>query len=119
MVKVTGTEPGSVGIGSRGRLALRRVAIRSGVPTTATWSSRKRWRHETCCGCRRRNNRLGEHFALGLKDLLPMAYSKCAASVDKGLAKSDLQGAWSVPRVPLTGSRPEYWPTAWDCRTCP
>ncbi|WP_083408065.1 thiolase C-terminal domain-containing protein [Mycolicibacterium rutilum] len=36
----------------------------------------------------------GEHFALGLKDLLPMAFSECAASVDKGLDKSDLQGAW-------------------------
>ncbi|MCT7660581.1 Zn-ribbon domain-containing OB-fold protein [Mycobacterium deserti] len=32
LVKVTGTEPGSVDIGDRGRLALRRVAIRSGVP---------------------------------------------------------------------------------------
>ncbi|WP_019927666.1 thiolase C-terminal domain-containing protein [Nocardia sp. BMG111209] len=35
-----------------------------------------------------------EHFALGIKDLLPMAYSECAASVDKGLAKSDVQAAW-------------------------
>lgn len=32
LVKVTGAEPGSVDIGSRGRLALRRVAVRSGVP---------------------------------------------------------------------------------------
>jgi uncharacterized protein len=32
LVKVTGAEPGSVGIGARGRLALRRVAVRSGVP---------------------------------------------------------------------------------------
>jgi uncharacterized OB-fold protein len=32
LVKVTGAEPGSVGIGDRGRLALRRVAVRSGVP---------------------------------------------------------------------------------------
>ncbi|ULE31777.1 OB-fold domain-containing protein [Mycobacterium sp. IDR2000157661] len=32
LVKVTGAEPGSVDIGTRGRLALRRVAIRSGVP---------------------------------------------------------------------------------------
>jgi uncharacterized OB-fold protein len=32
LVKVTGVEPGSVDIGDRGRLALRRVAIRSGVP---------------------------------------------------------------------------------------
>jgi acetyl-CoA C-acetyltransferase len=36
----------------------------------------------------------GEHFALGLKDLLPMAFAECAASVDKGLHKSDLQAAW-------------------------
>jgi uncharacterized OB-fold protein len=32
LVKVTGAEPGCVEIGDRGRLALRRVAVRSGVP---------------------------------------------------------------------------------------
>lgn len=32
LVKVTGAEPGSVLIGDRGRLTLRRVAVRSGVP---------------------------------------------------------------------------------------
>ncbi|WP_029114680.1 OB-fold domain-containing protein [Mycobacterium sp. URHB0044] len=32
LVKVTGAEPGSVAIGERGRLTLRRVAMRSGVP---------------------------------------------------------------------------------------
>ncbi|GAY17280.1 OB-fold domain-containing protein [Mycobacterium sp. shizuoka-1] len=32
LVKVTGVEPGSVRIGDRGRLTLRRVALRSGVP---------------------------------------------------------------------------------------
>ena len=32
LVKVTGTEAGTVRIGDRGRLALRRVAMRSGVP---------------------------------------------------------------------------------------
>jgi uncharacterized OB-fold protein len=32
LVRVTGTRPGSVGIGDRGRLTLRRVAVRSGVP---------------------------------------------------------------------------------------
>ncbi|MBO0678058.1 OB-fold domain-containing protein [Mycolicibacterium sp. S2-37] len=32
LVKVTGAEPGSVGIGDRGRMALRRIAVRSGVP---------------------------------------------------------------------------------------
>jgi acetyl-CoA C-acetyltransferase len=35
-----------------------------------------------------------EHFALGIKDLLPIAFSDCAASVDKGLKKADLQAAW-------------------------
>lgn len=35
-----------------------------------------------------------EHFALGIKDLLPMAFAECAASVDKGLAKNDVQAAW-------------------------
>lgn len=35
-----------------------------------------------------------EHFSLGIKELLPMAYAECAASVDKGLAKSDVQAAW-------------------------
>ncbi len=32
LVKVTGATPGTVDIGERGRLALRRVAVRSGVP---------------------------------------------------------------------------------------
>jgi len=32
LVKVTGAEAGTVDIGDRGRLALRRVAVRSGVP---------------------------------------------------------------------------------------
>jgi uncharacterized protein len=32
LVKVTGAAPGSVDIGDRGRLALRRIAVRSGVP---------------------------------------------------------------------------------------
>ena len=32
LVKVTGATPGAVDIGDRGRLALRRVAVRSGVP---------------------------------------------------------------------------------------
>lgn len=35
-----------------------------------------------------------EHFALGIKDMLPMTFSECARSVDKGLEKSDLQAAW-------------------------
>ncbi|WP_330255170.1 OB-fold domain-containing protein [Nocardia sp. NBC_00565] len=32
LVKITGAEPGSVAIGDRGHLVLRRVAIRSGIP---------------------------------------------------------------------------------------
>ena len=32
LVKVTGTQPGTVDIGDRGRLTLRRVAMRSGIP---------------------------------------------------------------------------------------
>ncbi|GAA5052029.1 thiolase domain-containing protein [Nocardia callitridis] len=35
-----------------------------------------------------------EHFALGIKDLLPMAFAECAASVDKGIDKSAIQAAW-------------------------
>src|SRR3546814_20910017 len=36
----------------------------------------------------------GEHFALGLKDLLPLAFADCVHSIDKGLDKFDLQAAW-------------------------
>ncbi|GAA5052034.1 Zn-ribbon domain-containing OB-fold protein [Nocardia callitridis] len=32
LMKVTGAEPGTIGIGDRGRMVLRRVAVRSGVP---------------------------------------------------------------------------------------
>lgn len=35
-----------------------------------------------------------EHFALGIKDLIPMAVSEMVASVDKGLDRSDIQAAW-------------------------
>lgn len=35
-----------------------------------------------------------EHFALGIKDLVPLAFAECAASVDKGLTKTDIQAAW-------------------------
>jgi len=35
-----------------------------------------------------------EHFALGIKDLLPMAFADCAASVDKGFRLADLEAAW-------------------------
>ena len=35
-----------------------------------------------------------EPFALGIKDLVPMAFAECAASVDKGFAKADIQAGW-------------------------
>lgn len=35
----------------------------------------------------------GAPFALGIKHLLPKAFADCAASVDKGLSKTDLQAA--------------------------
>ncbi|WP_068183366.1 thiolase [Mycobacterium sp. UM_CSW] len=36
----------------------------------------------------------GEHFGLGIKDLLPMAYAEAVAHVDKGIDRSDIQAAW-------------------------
>lgn len=35
-----------------------------------------------------------EHFTLGIKDLLPMAFADCVRSVDKGLDKHTIQAAW-------------------------
>jgi acetyl-CoA C-acetyltransferase len=36
----------------------------------------------------------GEHFGLGIKDLLPMAVSEMVAHVDKGLDRAEIQAAW-------------------------
>ncbi|PPJ28166.1 thiolase C-terminal domain-containing protein [Nocardia nova] len=36
----------------------------------------------------------GEHFGLGIKDLLPMAFTECIANVDKGIAPAEIQAAW-------------------------
>ncbi len=46
LVKVTGAEPGTVDIGDRGRLALRRVAVRQEYRTTGTCSSPNGRPHE-------------------------------------------------------------------------
>jgi acetyl-CoA C-acetyltransferase len=35
-----------------------------------------------------------EHFTLGIKDLVPMAYAECVAHVDRGVDKSEIQAAW-------------------------
>jgi len=36
----------------------------------------------------------GEHFSLGIKDLVPMALSEAIASVDKGFERRDIGAAW-------------------------
>lgn len=36
----------------------------------------------------------GEHFDLGMKDLLPRAVGEALASVEKGIDRSDIQAAW-------------------------
>jgi acetyl-CoA C-acetyltransferase len=36
----------------------------------------------------------GEHFELGIKDLVPMAVSEMEASVDKGMDRADIEAAW-------------------------
>lgn len=35
-----------------------------------------------------------EHFDLGIKDLIPMAYAECVGNVDRGIGKSEIQAAW-------------------------
>ncbi|MBY8859897.1 thiolase family protein [Nocardia sp. CA2R105] len=35
-----------------------------------------------------------EHFALGIKDLVPMAFAECLGGVDRGMCKTDVQAAW-------------------------
>ncbi len=35
-----------------------------------------------------------EHFALGIKDLVPMAFAECLGGVDRGMAKADVHAAW-------------------------
>jgi acetyl-CoA C-acetyltransferase len=45
----------------------------------------------------------GEHFDLGLKDLVPMAVSEALATVDKGMDRSDLQAAWFGELVSTDG----------------
>ncbi len=36
----------------------------------------------------------GEHFHLGIKDLVPMAVAEMEASVDKGMSRADIDAAW-------------------------
>jgi acetyl-CoA C-acetyltransferase len=37
---------------------------------------------------------VAEHFALGIKDLVPMAVTEMAGTVDKGLDRGDIEAAW-------------------------
>ena len=36
----------------------------------------------------------GEHFDLGIKELIPMAVTEMEQSIDKGLDRNDIQAAW-------------------------
>jgi hypothetical protein len=36
----------------------------------------------------------GEHFELGIKDLVPMAVTEAVARVDKGFDRADIDAAW-------------------------
>ena len=36
----------------------------------------------------------GEHFGLGIKELLPMAVTAAEQSVDKAFSRSDIEAAW-------------------------
>ncbi len=45
----------------------------------------------------------GEHFGLGIKDLLPMAVSEAVANVDKGFDRSDIEAAWFGELVSTDG----------------
>jgi acetyl-CoA C-acetyltransferase len=47
--------------------------------------------------------RFGEHFDLGIKDLVPMAVSEAEAHVDKGFDRSDVQAAWFGELVTTDG----------------
>lgn len=44
-----------------------------------------------------------EHFALGVRDLVPMAFADCVASVDKGIDKHDIEAAWFGAVGPTDG----------------
>jgi acetyl-CoA C-acetyltransferase len=46
----------------------------------------------------------GEHFDLGIKDLIPMAYAECVANVDKGISKSEVQAVWFGELTTTDGS---------------
>ena len=60
-----------------------------------------------------------EHFGLGIKDLVPMAYAAAVAHVDKGIEKSEIQAAWFGNLHPATVSPQACSPTRVGCSTSP
>ena len=52
-----------------------------------------------------------EHFELGIKDLIPMAYADCVSDVDKGIDKSESRPPGPASCRPRTVSRPGSWRT--------
>ena len=47
--------------------------------------------------------RFGEHFGIGIKELIPMAVSEAVANVDKGFDRSDVEAAWFGELVSTDG----------------
>lgn len=45
----------------------------------------------------------GEHFGLGIKDMVPMAVTEAVSSVDKGFDRADIDGAWFGELVTTDG----------------
>ena len=45
----------------------------------------------------------GEHFGIGIKELVPMAVSEALATVDKGIDRSELEAAWFGELVSTDG----------------
>ena len=80
-------------------MVLRKIATRAGIPDYgyAFWPGRRVagasvMRSVAIVGAGM--TPFAEHFALGIKDLVPMAYSECVAHVDKGIRKSEIEAAW-------------------------
>ena len=90
---------GEATIGQAGSVVLRKIATRAGIPDYgyAFWPGRTVAR-----GAGMRNVAIvgagmtpfAEHFDLGIKDLVPMAYAEAVAHVDKGIQKSEIEAAW-------------------------
>ena len=98
LAQVTGAPPGNVGIGDRGEMVLapRRRAVghpRLRLRVLARGGAGGRpMRRVAVIGAGMTN--FGEHFELGIKDLVPMAVTEAVDSVDKGFDRADIDAAW-------------------------